>query len=41
MRGGVSYNDLMDRYSHDDRVVMQAIIADNMETTKNTGMPLL
>jgi hypothetical protein len=41
MRGGVSINDLMDRYSADDRELIYEVIKDNIETTKATQMPLL
>jgi len=41
MRGGVSVNDLLDRYSSEDREVFYEIIKENIEATKNTQMPLL
>jgi uncharacterized membrane-anchored protein YitT (DUF2179 family) len=41
MRGGVTVNDLLDRYSLDDRKVMYTIIEENLEITKTTQMPLL
>jgi hypothetical protein len=41
MRGGVSVNDLLDRYSHEDREIFYAIIKDNIEATKNSQMPLM
>jgi hypothetical protein len=41
MRGGVSVNDLLDRFSHDDREVFYQIIKENIEATKNTQMPLI
>jgi hypothetical protein len=41
MRGGISVNDLLDRYSHEDREILFAVIKENIETTKNTQMPLL
>jgi uncharacterized membrane-anchored protein YitT (DUF2179 family) len=41
MRGGVSVNDLFDRYSHEDRELLYSIIKDNIETTKVSQMPLL
>jgi len=41
MRGGVSINDLMDRYSVEDIEIMTEIITDNIETTKAAHMPLL
>ena len=41
MRGGVSVNDLLDRYSYEDREIFFNIIKENIETTKTTQMPLL
>lgn len=41
MRGGVTINDLIDRYSYDDREIMFKIIKDNLELTKAAQMPLL
>jgi hypothetical protein len=41
MRGGVSINDLLDRYSYEDREIFFQIIKENIETTKNTQLPLL
>jgi hypothetical protein len=41
MRGSVQLNDLYDRYSSDDRAGMYDVIKDNIETTKNSQMPLL
>lgn len=41
MRGGVSINDLFDRYSFEDREAMYKLISENIETTKETQMPLL
>jgi len=41
MRGGVSVNDLLDRYSYEDREIFFNIIKENIETTKNTQLPLL
>jgi len=41
MRGGVSVNDLLDRYSSEDREVFYEIIKENIEATKNTQLPLL
>jgi len=41
MRGGVTVNDLLDRYSRDDREIFYEIINDNFENTKNSGMPLI
>jgi hypothetical protein len=41
MRGGVTVNDLLDRYSFDDREAMYLVIKENFEATSETGMPLL
>jgi hypothetical protein len=41
MRGGVTVNDLLDRYSHEDREIFYQVIKENFEATKNSGMPLL
>lgn len=41
MRGGVSSQDLFHVYSYEDRVIMNGIIKDNIETTKNTKIALL
>jgi len=41
MRGGVTVNDLFDRYSHDDREAMYAVIKENIEATTESGMPLV
>jgi hypothetical protein len=41
MRGGVSVNDLLHTYSFEDREMMYKVINENIETTKETRMPLL
>jgi hypothetical protein len=41
MRGGVSINDLLQIYSFEDREMMYKVINENIETTKETRMPLL
>ena len=41
MRGGVSVNDLMYTYSFDDREAMYAVVKENIEMTKTSGMPLV
>lgn len=41
MRGGVSSNDLLWKYSVEDREIMSKIIHSNIENTKNTKLPLL
>ena len=37
MRGGVTADQLFYLYSHDDRIIMNNIIKDNIELTKKTG----
>jgi len=41
MRGGVDAQDLFHLYSYEDRVIMNNIIKDNIESTKKTGMNLI
>jgi hypothetical protein len=41
MRGGVTYEQLLHIYSYDDREAMYKVIKDNIELTKNSGMPLV
>lgn len=41
MRGGVSVNDLYDRYSYEDRELMYEIIKDNFANSKEAQMPLI
>lgn len=41
MRGGVTYAELLDRYSADDREAINDIIKENVKNTKETQMPLL
>jgi hypothetical protein len=41
MRGGVNSTDLFYLYSYEDRKIMNDIIKENIETTKNTRLPLL
>lgn len=41
MRGGVTSHDLFHTYSYEDRTIINQIIKDNIETTKETKMPLL
>lgn len=38
MRGGVSYEDVLNM-SNDERAAINAIVEDNLETTKKTQMP--
>lgn len=41
MRGGVSSEDLLWKYSLEDRLILNKIIKDNIETTNKTGLPLI
>ena len=41
MRGGVSANDLLWRYSTEDREILNQVIKDNIEQTNKTGLPLV
>jgi len=41
MRGGVSVDDLLHIYSFEDREMIYNVIKENIETTKETRMPLL
>lgn len=41
MRGGISVNDLMYIYSHEDREAAYAVIKENIEAAKESGMPLI
>jgi len=41
MRGGITVNELLFTFSHDDRSAAYAIIKENIESTKNTGMNLI
>jgi hypothetical protein len=41
MRGGVTSEDLFWRYSVEDRLIINKIIKDNIETTNKTGLPLV
>ena len=38
MRGGLSYEDAL-TLSHNENEIIREIIKENMETTKNTGLP--
>jgi hypothetical protein len=38
MRGGISYEDVLNM-SQDERLALNEIIEDNLETTKKTQMP--
>lgn len=41
MRGGISVNDLLYLYSYEDREAIYTIIKENIDVTKETGMPLV
>ena len=41
MRGGVSSEDLFHIYSYEDRMIINEIVKENIETTKKSGMPIL
>jgi len=41
MRGGVSVEDLLHLYSHEDRNMIYNVINENIENTKETRMPLI
>lgn len=38
MRGGLSFSEAYD-LSHEDREIISKIIADNLDTTKESGLP--
>ena len=38
MRGGLTYDESM-QLSHEERKIIADIIAENLETTKKSGMP--
>jgi len=41
MRGGVSINDLLYLYSHDDRAAIMKVVQDNIELSKSAQTPIL
>ena len=41
MRGGVTVNELLHIYSYEDRQAIYVVINENIETTKESNMPLL
>lgn len=41
MRGGVTSEDLFQKYSFEDREIISKIIKENIEVTKKSGMPLV
>jgi len=38
MRGGITYDDAM-MLSHEERTIITELIKDNLETTKESGLP--
>lgn len=41
MRGGVTLQELLHIYSHDDRSAMYEVIKENLNNTKDAQMPLI
>jgi hypothetical protein len=41
MRGGVQANDLLWKYTKEDREILNKIIKENIEATNKTGLPLV
>jgi glycyl-tRNA synthetase alpha subunit len=41
MRGGVDAHDLFWEYSAEDRIIINDIIKENIESTNKTGLPLV
>lgn len=41
MRGGVSVSELLFSLTREDRLIMNEIIKENIELTKNSGLPLM
>lgn len=41
MRGGVLMRELLYEYSFDDRNAIYSVIKENVEATKESGMPLI
>jgi len=41
MRGGVTVDQLLNQFSHEDRQMITSIINENIEATRATRMPLL
>jgi hypothetical protein len=41
MRGGVTVNDLLQIYGYEDRMAMYNVIKENIDLTKESGLPLL
>jgi hypothetical protein len=41
MRGGVTVDQLLHQFGHDDRESMYIVVKENMDLTKETNMPLV
>tara|TARA_B100001287_G_C22635610_1_gene507399 strand:- start:839 stop:964 length:126 start_codon:yes stop_codon:yes gene_type:complete len=41
MRGSFTYDDLVFKITKEDREILNKIIKDNIEATKDSGMPIL
>jgi len=41
MRGAVTVNELLHVYSQDDRGMIYKVISENIENTKESGLPLI
>ena len=41
MRGGVTSHDLFHIYSYEDRILINEIIKENIETTKKSGLAII
>jgi len=41
MRGGVTIHQLLHEYSADDRETFYTVIKENVEATKESGLPLI
>jgi hypothetical protein len=41
MRGGVSVSEMLYSLTREDRLIMNEIIKENIELTKNSGLPLM
>jgi hypothetical protein len=41
MRGGVSVSEMLFSLTREDRLIMNEIIKENIELTKNSGLPLM
>ncbi len=41
MRGGVTVDQLLHQYSHDDRQAMYTVVKENINISKETQMPMV